>query len=189
MKNEKMIYLPYVRFEQKEGEAEDSGWYFTQYNAETGEGKGWHGTEFMPDCFFETNCECGEPETKFFDVHINEPIKQWSWPESPDDDAFTNYDACSNTTRVSLSSAFKCSVREANLPRCGQHPTAAEQTSPKERSAAAVLFLLGTSIPTVFIVTLLFGICNGQRPLYPLPILAVCLHECAGFTCTNRTLL
>ena len=70
----------------------------------------------MPDCFFETNCECGEPETKFFDVHINEPIEQWSWPEPPDDDAFTNYDACSNTTRVSLSSAFKCSTREANPP-------------------------------------------------------------------------
>ena len=116
MKNEKMIYLPYVRFEQKEGEAEDSGWYFAQYNAETGEGKGWHGTEFMPDCFFETNCECGEPETKFFDVHINEPIEQWSWPEPPDDDTFTNYDACSNTTRVSLSRAFKCSVRESNPP-------------------------------------------------------------------------
>ena len=116
MKNEKMIYLPYVRFDQKEGEAEDSGWYFAQYNAETGEGKGWHGTEFMPDCFFETNCECGEPETKFFDVHINEPIEQWSWPEPPDDDTFTNYDACSNTTRVSLSSAFKCSVRESNPP-------------------------------------------------------------------------
>ena len=116
MKNEKMIYLPYVRFEQEEGEAEGIGWYFTQYNAETGEGKGWHGTEFMPDYFFETNCECGEPETKFFDVHINEPIEQWSWPEPPDDDAFTNYDACSNTTRVSLSSAFKCSVREANPP-------------------------------------------------------------------------
>ena len=39
MKNGKMIYLPYVRFEQEEGEAEGSGWYFTQYNAETGEGK------------------------------------------------------------------------------------------------------------------------------------------------------
>lgn len=28
----KMVYLPYVRFEQEEGE-----------------GRGWHGTEFMPD--------------------------------------------------------------------------------------------------------------------------------------------
>ena len=46
----KMVYLPYVRFEQEEGEAEGIGWYFTQYNAETGEGRGWHGTEFMPDC-------------------------------------------------------------------------------------------------------------------------------------------
>lgn len=91
MKNEKMIYLPYVRFEQEEGEAEGIGWYFTQYNAETGEGKGWHGTEFMPDCLFETKCEGGEPETKFFDVNTNEPIKQWSWPEPPDDNAFTNY--------------------------------------------------------------------------------------------------
>lgn len=77
----KMVYLPYVRFEQEEGEAEGIGWYFTQYNAETGEGKGWHGTEFMPDCLFETKCEGGEPETKFFDVNTNEPIKQWSWPE------------------------------------------------------------------------------------------------------------
>ncbi len=33
----KMVYLPYVRFEQEEGEAEGIGWYFTQYNAETGE--------------------------------------------------------------------------------------------------------------------------------------------------------
>ena len=62
----KMVYLPYVRFEQEEGEAEGIGWYFTQYNAETGEGRGWHGTEFMPDCLFETKCEGGEPETKFF---------------------------------------------------------------------------------------------------------------------------
>ena len=44
----KMVYLPYVRFEQEEGEAEGIGWYFTQYNAETGEGRDWHGTEFMP---------------------------------------------------------------------------------------------------------------------------------------------
>ena len=68
----KMVYLPYVRFEQEEGEAEGIGWYFTQYNAETGEGRGWHGTEF-------------------FDANTNEPIKQWSWPEPPDDNAFTNY--------------------------------------------------------------------------------------------------
>ena len=87
----KMVYLPYVHFEQEEGEAEGTGWYFTQYNTETGEGRGWHGTEFMPDCFFETKCENGEPETKFFDVHTNEPIKQWSWPEPQDDNAFTNY--------------------------------------------------------------------------------------------------
>ena len=87
----KMVYLPYVRFEQEEGEAEGIGWYFTQYNAETGEGRGWHGIEFMPDCLFETKCEGGEPETKFFDVNTNEPIKQWSWPEPPDDNAFTNY--------------------------------------------------------------------------------------------------
>ena len=45
----KMVYLPYVRFEQEEGEEEGIGWYFTQYNTETGEGRGWHGTEFMPD--------------------------------------------------------------------------------------------------------------------------------------------
>ena len=87
----KMVYLPYVRFEQEEGEPKGNGWYFTQYNAETGEGRGWHGTEFMPDCLFETKCEGGEPETKFFDVNTNEPIKQWSWPEPPDDNAFTNY--------------------------------------------------------------------------------------------------
>lgn len=87
----KMVYLPYVHFEQEEGEAEGTGWYFTQYNAETGEGRGWHGTEFMPDCFFETKCENGEPETKFFDVNTNEPMKQQSWPEPPDDNAFTNY--------------------------------------------------------------------------------------------------
>ena len=87
----KMVYLPYVRFEQEEGEPKGKGWYFTQYNAETGEGRGWHGTEFMPDCLFETKCEGGEPETKFFDVNTNEPIKQWSWPEPPDDNAFTNY--------------------------------------------------------------------------------------------------
>ena len=70
----KMVYLPYVRFEQEEGE-----------------GRGWHGTEFMPDCLFETKCEGGEPETKFFDVNTNEPIKQWSWQEPPDDNAFTSY--------------------------------------------------------------------------------------------------
>ena len=35
----KMVYFPYVRFEQEEGEAEGIGWYFTQYNAETGEGQ------------------------------------------------------------------------------------------------------------------------------------------------------
>ena len=87
----KMVYLPYVRFEQEEGEPKGKGWYFTQYNAETGEGKGWHGTEFMPDCLFETKCEGGEPATKFFDVNTNEPIKQWSWPEPPNDNAFTNY--------------------------------------------------------------------------------------------------
>ena len=45
----------------------------------------------MPDCLFETKCEGGEPETKFFDVNTNEPIKQWSWPEPSDDNAFTNY--------------------------------------------------------------------------------------------------
>ena len=38
----------------------------------------------------KTKCEGGEPETKFFDVNTNEPIKQWSWPEPPDDNAFTN---------------------------------------------------------------------------------------------------
>ncbi len=81
----KMVYLPYVHFEQEEGEAEVSAWYFTAVNTETGEGRGWHGTEFMPDCFFETKCENGEPETKFFDVRTNEPIKQWSWPEPQDD--------------------------------------------------------------------------------------------------------
>ena len=70
----KMVYLPYVRFEQEEGE-----------------GRGWHGTEFMPDCLYETTCEGGEPETKFFDVNTNEPIKQWSWQEPPDDNAFTSY--------------------------------------------------------------------------------------------------
>ena len=80
----KIVYLQYVRFEQEEGEPKGKGWYFTLYNAETGEGKGWHGTEFMPDCFFETKCEGGEPETKFFDVNTNEPIKQWSGPESLD---------------------------------------------------------------------------------------------------------
>lgn len=32
----KMVYLPYVRFEQEEGE-----------------GRGWHGTEFMPDCLYQ----------------------------------------------------------------------------------------------------------------------------------------
>lgn len=69
-----MVYLPYVRFEQEEGEGRDR-----------------HGTEFMPDCLFETKCEGGEPETKFFDVNTTEPIKQWSWPEPPDDNAFTNY--------------------------------------------------------------------------------------------------
>ena len=87
----KMVYLPYVRFEQEKGEPKGNGWYFTQHNAETGEGRGWHGIEFMPDCLFETKCEGGEPETKFFDVNTNEPIKQWSWPEPPDDNAFTNY--------------------------------------------------------------------------------------------------
>ena len=38
----KMVYLPYVRFEQEEGEAEGIGWYFTQYNTETREGRGGH---------------------------------------------------------------------------------------------------------------------------------------------------
>ena len=31
----KMVYLPYVRFEQEEGEV-----------------RGWHGTEVMPDCLY-----------------------------------------------------------------------------------------------------------------------------------------
>ena len=50
----KMVYLPYVRFEQEEGEAEGIGWYFTQYNAETGEGRGWHGT-----CLLYTSMQIG----------------------------------------------------------------------------------------------------------------------------------
>ena len=51
----KMVYLPYVHFEQGKGEPKGNGWYFTQYNAETGEGKGWHGIEFMPDCLMKRN--------------------------------------------------------------------------------------------------------------------------------------
>ena len=47
----KMVYLPYVHFEQGKGEPKGNGWYFTQYNAETGEGKGWHGIEFTFSSF------------------------------------------------------------------------------------------------------------------------------------------
>ncbi len=36
----KMFCLPYVRYEHEEGEPEGTGWYYTQYNAETWEGKG-----------------------------------------------------------------------------------------------------------------------------------------------------
>ena len=50
----KMIYLPYARFEQEEGEEEGIGWYFTQYTLKP-ESKGWHGTEFMPDCPLKRN--------------------------------------------------------------------------------------------------------------------------------------
>ena len=106
-KMSKMVYLPYVRFEQEEGEPKGNGWYFTQYNAETGEGRGWHGTEFMPDCLFETKYEGGEPETKFFDVNTNEPIKQWSWPEPPDDNAFTNYGSLDEFVANNLQKVFR----------------------------------------------------------------------------------
>ena len=114
----KMVYLPYVRFEQEEGEAEGSGWYFTQYNAETGEGKGWHGTEFMPDCLFETKCEGGEPETKFFDVNTNEPIKQWSWPEPPDDNAFTNYGSLDEFVANNSQKVFRVVDRNKEAQDC-----------------------------------------------------------------------
>ena len=116
----KMVYLPYVRFEQEEGEAEGIGWYFTQYNAETGEGRGWHGTEFMPDCLFETKYEGGEPETKFFDVNTNEPIKQWSWPEPPDDNAFTNYGSLDEFVANNLQKVFRIVdlLNEIRLTSC-----------------------------------------------------------------------
>ena len=114
----KMVYLPYVRFEQEEGEAEGIGWYFTQYNAETGEGRGWHGTEFMPDCFFETKCEGGEPETKFFDVNTNEPIKQWSWPEPPDDNAFTNYGSLDEFVANNSQKVFRVVDRNKEAQDC-----------------------------------------------------------------------
>ena len=114
----KMVYLPYVRFEQEEGEAEGIGWYFTQYNAETGEGKGWHGIEFMPDCLFETKCEGGEPETKFFDVNTNEPIKQWSWPEPPDDNAFTNYGSLDEFVANNSQKVFRIVDRNKEAQDC-----------------------------------------------------------------------
>ena len=94
------------------------------------------------------------------------------------------------TMRVPTQRGFRCQVPSSArrekpiLPRCGQHPTAAEQPRPKNEALQAVLFLLGTSIPTVFIETLLFGICNGQRPLYPLPILLFAYMNALGFTCT-----
>lgn len=121
----KMVYLPYVRFEQEEGEAEGIGWYFTQYNAETGEGKGWHGTEFMPDCLFETKCEGGEPETKFFDVNTNEPIKQWSWPEPPDDNAFTNYGSLDEFVANNSQKVFRIVdlLNEIRLTSCKEDMT------------------------------------------------------------------
>ena len=47
----KMVYLPYVRFEQEEGE-----------------GRGWHGTECMPDYLGQVAdtlyCAGGIPETE-----------------------------------------------------------------------------------------------------------------------------
>lgn len=103
----KMVYLPYVRYEHEEGESEGTGWYFTQYNTETGEGKGWHGTKFVPDCFFETKCENGDPETRFFDVNTNEPIKHWRWPEPPDDDGFTNYGSLPEFVVSNLQKVFR----------------------------------------------------------------------------------
>ena len=114
----KMVYLPYVRFEQEKGEPKGNGWYFTQYNAETGEGKGWHGTEFMPDCLFETKCEGGEPETKFFDVNTNEPIKQWSWPEPPDDNAFTNYGSLDEFVANNSQKVFRVVDRNKEAQDC-----------------------------------------------------------------------
>ena len=121
----KMVYLPYVHFEQGKGEPKGNGWYFTQYNAETGEGKGWHGTEFMPDCLFETKCEGGEPETKFFDVNTNEPIKQWSWPEPPDDNAFTNYGSLDEFVANNSQKVFRIVdlLNEIRLTSCKEDMT------------------------------------------------------------------
>lgn len=114
----KMVYLPYVRFEQEEGEPKGNGWYFTQYNAEIGEGRGWHGTESMPDCLFETKCEGDEPETKFFDVNTNEPIKQWSWPKPPDDNAFTNYGSLDEFVANNLQKVFRIVDRNKEAQDC-----------------------------------------------------------------------
>lgn len=61
----------------------------------------------MPDCLFETKCEGGEPETKFFDVNTNEPIKQWSWPEPSDDNAFTNYGSLDEFVANNLQKVFR----------------------------------------------------------------------------------
>ena len=121
----KMVYLPYVHFEQGKGEPKGNGWYFTQYNAETGEGRGWHGTEFMPDCLFETKCEGGEPETKFFDVNTNEPIKQWSWPEPPDDNAFTNYGSLDEFVANNSQKVFRIVdlLNEIRLTSCKEDMT------------------------------------------------------------------
>ena len=64
----KMVYLPYVRFEQEEGEAEGIGWYFTQYNAETEKVKAGMEQSSCRTVSLKQKCEGGEPETKFFDV-------------------------------------------------------------------------------------------------------------------------
>ena len=72
----------------------------------------------MPDCLFETKCEGGEPETKFFDVNTNEPIKQWSWPEPPDDNAFTNYGSLDEFVASNSQKVFRIVDRNKEAQDC-----------------------------------------------------------------------
>ena len=72
----------------------------------------------MPDCLFETKCEGGEPETKFFDVNTNEPIKQWSWPEPPDDNAFTNYGSLDEFVANNSQKVFRIVDRDKEAQDC-----------------------------------------------------------------------
>ena len=56
VKNEKMVYLPYVRFEQEEGEVEGIGWYLRSIMPKQEKVEAGTEQKFMPTVF-ETKCE------------------------------------------------------------------------------------------------------------------------------------